>query len=218
MIRTGRWQDVLADVTSCHSVITDPPYGESTHADARSSTGEEGISYAHFTDADVKQFVAYWTQRATRWIVALTSHDLIPSYFDAYRFAGWYSFAPVPVATKNPAPRMACDGPTNSCVYAMVARPKTREALAWRSLPGHYVVPVALGGQGRGKPLELCSALVRDYSNPGDLIVDPFAGLGGIPMAAIGMRRHAIGAEMDAEIAAEANSRRAQLALMEDAL
>lgn len=214
MIRAGRWQDVLSDVTSCHSVITDPPYGESTHAGARSSTGEEGISYAHFTDADVKQFVAHWTQIATRWIVALTSHDLIPSYYDAYRLAGWYPFAPVVIATKNPTPRMAGDGPTASCVHAMVARPKTREAMAWRSLPGHYVVPLAVGGQGRGKPPELCNALIRDYSNPGDLVVDPFAGLGGIVRAANGMGRTGLGAEIDPAIAEIANSRREQMVML----
>jgi 23S rRNA G2445 N2-methylase RlmL len=31
-LRLGRWQDVLADVTECDAVITDPPYGERTHS------------------------------------------------------------------------------------------------------------------------------------------------------------------------------------------
>lgn len=214
MIRLGRWQDALVDVQQCHSVITDPPYGASTHAGARSSTGEDGIAYEPFTSENVIEFVFQWSARTTRWIIALTSHDLIPAYEDAFKAAGMYGFAPVAIITKNPAPRMAGDGPTSSTVYAMVARRRTREASKWRSLPGHYIVPLASGGQGRGKPAELCRALVRDYSDPGDLIVDPFAGHGGIVRAAIGMGRRAIGAEMNQEAHAVAMSMSVQIEMI----
>ena len=33
-LRLGRWQDALADVASVGTIITDPPYGERTHAGA----------------------------------------------------------------------------------------------------------------------------------------------------------------------------------------
>lgn len=34
-LRCGRWQDVLADVTQCDAVITDPPYSDKTHSGQR---------------------------------------------------------------------------------------------------------------------------------------------------------------------------------------
>lgn len=216
MIRTGPWQSALADLGSCDAVITDPPYGSRTHAGARSNCAErsEGVAYDVFTPLQVLELVFSWASRTRRWIVALTSHDLIPAYEDAYAAIGWYSFAPVAIVARNPTPRMAGDGPTSSTVYAMVARPRTREAMTWRSLPGHYVVPAATGGNGRGKPEELCCALVRDYSDPGDLVVDPFAGLGGIVRAANGMGRRSIGAEIDPVVARDANSRREQMVML----
>ena len=48
------------------------------------------------------------------------------------------------------------------------------------------------------------NALVRDYSRPGDLVCDPFAGWGSTLAAAVANGRRAIGAEMDAAAHAEA--------------
>jgi DNA modification methylase len=51
------------------------------------------------------------------------------------------------------------------------------------------------------------SALVRDYSRPGDLICDPFAGWGSTLAAAVANGRRAIGSEMDRDAFNEANRR-----------
>ena len=50
---------------------------------------------------------------------------------------------------------------------------------------------------GRGKPPWLLDALVRDYSDAGHLVCDPFAGWGSTLVAARNAGRNAIGAEMD---------------------
>jgi site-specific DNA-methyltransferase (adenine-specific) len=57
------------------------------------------------------------------------------------------------------------------------------------------------------KPLALMRALVRDYSRPGDLIVDPFAGGATTLLAAAMEGRRAIGAECDPETFAKAVKR-----------
>jgi DNA modification methylase len=41
------------------------------------------------------------------------------------------------------------------------------------------------------------SDIVRDYSRPGDLVVDPYAGAGTTLLAAHRIGRRAVGAEMD---------------------
>lgn len=49
------------------------------------------------------------------------------------------------------------------------------------------------------KPLELMKYLVRTYSNPGELVVDPFMGRGTTLMAAVETGRFAIGCERERE-------------------
>jgi DNA modification methylase len=47
------------------------------------------------------------------------------------------------------------------------------------------------------KPLPLMESLVRDFTDPGDLILDPFAGSGTTGVAAIRLGRRFIGWEKD---------------------
>lgn len=48
-----------------------------------------------------------------------------------------------------------------------------------------------------GKPLGLMQAIVRDYSRPGDLVVDPFAGSGTTALACAIEGRRCITSEKD---------------------
>lgn len=88
-------------------------------------------------------------------------------------------------------------------------RPADQPTRIWRALPGAYVVDRQRGGGGggRGKPESLEAALVRDYSNPGDLVCDPCAGRGGFLVAALAAGRRAVGAELDPAVAADARAR-----------
>jgi hypothetical protein len=218
MIRLGRWEDVLADVRP-DSVIADPPYGDRTHEGARSTKdidvdvddfggNIEGIAYDPWTPTDVGNFVGSWAPRTRRWIVAMTSHDLIPAWESAYLAAGMYYFAPVVAVIKGMTVRVRADGPASWAIYCMAARHRDDAAMSydgrkeghiWRSLPGGYAGPADTknAAMGRGKPRWLCEALVRDYSNKGDLVVDPLAGWGSIPRAAESLGRRSEGAECD---------------------
>ena len=46
-------------------------------------------------------------------------------------------------------------------------------------------------------PVPLIQALLRSFSRPGDLVLDPFAGAGTVPRAALELGRRAIGYEID---------------------
>lgn len=217
-LRLGRWQDVLADV-EVDALITDPPFGERTHAAWREGERHAGkhykggiaaklkrklIDYQHWTPEDVHAFVAHWAERTRGWIVALTSHDLAPSWQEAFEAAGRYSFAPIPCVTWGGSIRLSGDGPSSWTVWAMVSRPRTRAFQKWGTLPGAYLVQ---GGQntwlregsggGRGKPLDLMKHLVCDYSRPGDIIGDPCSGRATTGVAALLKGRRFIGAEVD---------------------
>lgn len=57
------------------------------------------------------------------------------------------------------------------------------------------------------KPLELMRYMVRTYSNPGDIVLDPFMGSGTTAVACVLEKRNFIGFEMDEEYFNSANKR-----------
>lgn len=212
-LRLGKWQDELADV-EVDAIVCDPPYGSHTHDGAHgqrydaTTPGGEAPNYQHWTEADVSAFVAASADRCRGWMVALTSSDLIAAWQSAYRAVGRYSFAPVACVIRGMTVRLGGDGPSSWTLYAMVARPSTRAFATWGTLPGAYIgTPSRESGTGRGKPAWLMNAIVRDYSRPGDLICDPFAGWGSTLAAAVANNRRAIGSEMDADAFNEATRR-----------
>jgi hypothetical protein len=220
-LRLGRWQDELGDV-EVDAIVSDPPYGGRTHAsepvrgyDGGSATwptdgGTGGLapSYATWTPSDVRDFVTAWTDRCRGWMVCQTSHDLIPAWEQAYADVGRYCFAPIPCVMRGMSVRLAGDGPSSWSVYAVVARPRSVEFSRWGTLDGAYHGPKSTtAGGGRGKPDWLMQALVRDYTRPGDLVCDPFAGWGSTLAAATALGRRAIGSEMDVDAFNEATRR-----------
>lgn len=46
--------------------------------------------------------------------------------------------------------------------------------------------------------------IINRYSNPGDLVFDPFAGLGTVPMMAVRMNRRGYGCELNSGYFADA--------------
>lgn len=220
-LRCGRWQSVLADVTECDALITDPPYSERTHAsytpraEAGHRDGAKGaaeskwanrvaaglidgrreIDYAALTADDLIEMVAHWSPRVSGWTCWLTSHDLVPAYDAALSDRGRYVFAPLPCVIRGMTVRLVGDGPSSESVSLVVARPRTSAMAKWGTLPGHYYGPsercIVVGG----KPLWLMRAIIRDYTRPGDLVLDPCAGGGTTLLAAVMEGRRAIGAE-----------------------
>jgi site-specific DNA-methyltransferase (adenine-specific) len=228
-LRMGRWQDVLADVEACDAVITDPPYSARTHSGHNGAAGvvdESGwaerhglddkrarrrsLSYEAQTEAGAHDLVEAFTARCKGWIAVISDHESQAWYAHAAESAGRYVFAPLPFVELGSRPRLCGDGPSSWTCWITAARPRARRFQGWGTLPGAYVrrgggeqVKLVVGG----KPLWLMSALVRDYSRPGDLIVDPFAGGGTTLLAAAMEGRRAIGAEMDPETYAKAVKR-----------
>lgn len=205
-VRLGRWQDVLADVGEVDAVICDPPYSAHTHEghnegeeQTRSVTGQatrEAIAYDAVDADEVAHIVNSWATRCRGWFVAMTSHDLVPAYESALRAHGRYVFAPVPVIQKRP--RLLGDGPASWAVYLMASRPRSLDFMGWGCLPGAYEAPTVKGsGIAGAKPLGLMRAIVRDYSRPGDLVVDPFCGSGTTALACAMEGRRCVTSEVD---------------------
>lgn len=214
-LRCGRWQDVLGDVTSVVAVITDPPFSERTAKGFKSNPewsseigAQPGIEYGAISSSEIVAAVDSWTPRTERWFVAFGDHITAFAWEAALQASGWLTFAPLPWIKPDAPPRFLADGPASQSEYVttaerdrvQVARPRS---LAYaedrRSRPGYYLAARGKGPVQGTKDLATMRRLVRDYSLPGDLIVDPFAGWATTILACALEGRRAIGAEMDPE-------------------
>jgi len=200
------------------TIITDPPFGARTHAGARTCAKHDThgvVAFEHWTSTDVINFVDWAVPRTRRWIAVMTSHDLVPEWEASFRASGWYSFAPVGIVIRGMGVRRQGDGPASWTLWLVAARSRSRTAMAnpvsngtalWRSLPGGYSwTRGKTAGQGLDKPVSGLAELVRDYSNPGDRVCDPFAGHGSALVASVMAGRIAIGSEIDRSRARVAN-------------
>lgn len=215
-LRLGRWQDVMADV-EVDAEISDPPFGARVHefvVDGRlDGSSIEGLrpEFAAWTSDHVHEYVSRRSPLVRAWMVSLTSHDLIPAWEAAHAEANRYCFAPVPCVMRGMSFRKQGDGPSSWAIYAIVARPRSKDFMGGWTRDGAYSGPPGHeSGGGRGKPAWLMNALVRDYTKPGELVSDPFAGYGGTLAAALANGRRAIGAEVDPDAFAEAQRRLAR--------
>ncbi len=214
-LRCGMWQDALRDFTPDNpvdSLIFDAPYSKETHEGSAEAERYDGVDpagmtpdYGYLTRDDVFAFVESWHPRCSGWMASITDDVLAPIWKEAYRSVDRVAFASVPIVMRGMSLRNLGDGPSSWAVYAMVSRPRGKKWIGSGARPGAYECsPPRDASKGRGKPHKLLSALVRDYSTPGELVCDPFAGWGSTLIAARSLNRRAVGAEMDAEAYAKA--------------
>jgi DNA modification methylase len=129
------------------------------------------------------------------WAVVFGDHESFRWHEAAFQAVGWLTFAPVVWVRKDSAPRFFADGPANAAEYILVARPRRLPTVRF-SRPGIYESGINRDGLLTGaKPVDLMRAIVRDYSEPGDLIVDPFCGSGTTALAAAMEGRRCITSE-----------------------
>lgn len=198
-LRYGDWREVLANVEA-DAVITDPPYSKRTHSGQPDNGGSDGferrdLDYNALTNEDAEALVLSWVPRCRGWFVVLSDSDQSIVYRAAFERSGLTGFQPLPCVIRGMTVRLAGDGPSSWAIYANVGRPKS--LCKWGTLPGAYT-----GGRGErehigGKPLWLMRAIIRDYTKPGDLVVDPCAGMATTLIAARMEGRRAVGAEVD---------------------
>jgi site-specific DNA-methyltransferase (adenine-specific) len=196
-LRLGRWQDALRRVT-CDTLITDPPFTARTASGYRSGSAVgSSIELGYDTIEPriyCRFFVRAWRSRVRRWFVIFSDHVAAPHWLEALEAADLYTFPPVIWAKTNGAPRFMGDGPSSQVEQILVARQRIDMPRRYR--PGYYLHAVARGaGLIGSKPLGLVRQLVRDYSEPGDRICDPHAGLGTSLLAARLEQRASVGAE-----------------------
>lgn len=219
-LRCGDWRERLADVSG-DALCTDPPYSERVVLGYRSGSdptldrGVYNIPYAAWKESDAIDLARWAAERIRFWAIVFNDHVGARWLESAFREVGWYVFAPIPWCRTDPPPRVNGDGPCSATEWITIARPRRKQGSdRMGSRPGFYVYagtsaarygeqPVVTGQ----KPLDLMRILLRDYSLPGDMIVEPFCGGGTTLLAAAIEGRKAIGAEVDPSTYAKAVDR-----------
>lgn len=196
---------------SVDCIITDPPYDARTHQNARSNRnryGNSGGGNRVLSGGSDVQFDAWDhpTQLALfeelgritrRWVVANLSTDTAfrfevdtpPAGLRLLRVGVWVKTNPMPIVSAD-RPAMGWE------TIAFLHRDDTKPSWNNGGRAMNYVGPTAQGtGHPTSKPLPMVAGWVRAFTDPGDLILDPFAGSGTTLRAAKDEGRRAVGYE-----------------------
>lgn len=207
-MRLGKWQDSPPEIVD--HVICDPPYDDATHSGGRRAvtgrTTNTGIvacleiPFDPLTVEDIAE-VASLTAIAERWILAFCSAEQLGTYReladDEWIRAGAF-------VKTNPTPQFSGDRPATWGDGIAIMHRAGRKR--WNGGGDPAVWFAARGYQKRAdkhhpteKPLALMAQLVRDFTDPGDLIWDPYAGSATTGVAALRLGRRFLGHEVEPE-------------------
>lgn len=208
----GDCREVLPTLGKVRHIITDPPYEDELHkvfGSARSIRTDGKKRSRHDTlgfvgvNADRAEFSRFMVGACEGWLIAFSLAEGIRAWRDDIQAAGGKWDQTVFWIKPDSTPRFNGQGPARGAECA---------AVAWCG-PGHrswnaggkrgiytYCVNVARQGEHpTEKPLPLMVEIVTDFTQPGDLICDPFAGSGTTGIACVKTARQFVGIEHDAK-------------------
>jgi hypothetical protein len=209
----------LPDGSVTH-VLTDPPYSDHTHSKqwigaaltaqgkARVSTAHAGLGFDPITEEVARAFGAQCARLVQRWTLVFSDLEW------HYRWREWMPLPHVRACVwdkVDSAPQFTGDRPAASAEVFVLFHPEGKKR--WNGGGKRNVYRYAVNGEKGAnphpstKPLDLMEAIIRDFTDPGDLIVDPFCGSGTTGVAAKRLGRRFIGWERDPKYAAIAEKR-----------
>lgn len=222
----------LPDKSVAH-VITDPPYSEHTHAKVRrggsthlpDETRPGMPKRAVISTAAVLGFEAMrpgqreacaleFARVACRWVLEFSDQEGAGPWVEANVAAGLDHIRIGQWVKLNATPQFTGDRPATGCEAIVIAHPGGRKR--WNGGGRHAVWTHAIemnrGGENARlhttqKPIPLMLDLVADFTDPDELILDPFCGSGTTGVAALRLGRRFIGIELSEAYAKVARER-----------
>jgi hypothetical protein len=188
------WRELGPELSGIDVVLTDPPFGEATHAGARTQLNLDG-PYIGFESIAPGEFLAACgrlTDLALRWVVMTCEWQqaalLAGSGLPLVRLGVWVK--------PNGAPQFSGDRPgTGWEAVAIFHRPGKKH---WNG-GGHHAVwtlPRTEGPHPTQKPVRLLCDWVKLFSDAGETVLDPYMGAGTTGVACVRMGRRFIGVEV----------------------
>lgn len=192
----GDCMEILPTLGKVDAVITDPPYSANTHKMAKTNKGAgHGVSLITFealTGEGFDAVMAACLERSEGWVVATCDYKHAARFYEAPQFVRLGAWV-----KPNPMPQISADRPGQGFETVLIlhsgARPKK-----WNrgGASGVWQFPVHTGSEvPTQKPLALAASFVNDFTQPGELVADPFLGSGTTGVAALSAGRRFVGIE-----------------------
>jgi site-specific DNA-methyltransferase (adenine-specific) len=208
-LHLGDCLDILpmAAEGSVDAVITDPPFSKTVHTNARAANGSMNennyglvsvvnkIDFEPLSKESIRD--AFALCRSRKWIISfmdwrymLYFEEFPPDGLEFIRFGIWHK--------TQYAPQFSGDRPAHGWeAIAILHPPGTKKwngggkSAVWSSAVEHN------NKHKTAKPLPLINKLVSEFSEPGDLVLDPFMGSGTTGVACVQLGRNFIGIEKE---------------------
>lgn len=203
----GNCIDVLSTLDRVDHVITDPPYcldfGKCVTRGRRdATTRKRPMGYAAFAPDDVRAVGPILAGLASRWCLVWSDVESTALWREALaelryvRTGAWFR--------TNPCPQFTGDRPGIAFEAVTICHAQGRMrwngggcCAAWSHHQPHGTTGGPENDHPTPKPLALMLDLVADFTDPGETILDPFAGSGTTGVAALRLGRKFIGVEKD---------------------
>lgn len=206
---------------SVDHVICDPPYSERVHAGAGAARDPEQagdtcgdvLDFGHLTDEARARLAVEFVRCARRWILVFCDEESVYPWMIDLRTAGAEWCCKGTWLKEGAMPRMDGTRPAYGTeAICMAHAPRVKGKTRWNGGGKVGVYPFPVNGEGprshpTQKPLALMEALVRDFTDAGETILDPFAGSGTTGVACKRLGRSFIGWERDPKYHAIATKR-----------
>lgn len=201
-------------------VLMDPPYSERVHrrlgSEGRSDghKGRGALTFSHLT-RDMARAVAEHVCRVTRrWILIFCDELSFGMWVDAIEMSGGEYVRKGCWDKTDAMPQMSGDRPSTGTEEIVIAHaPRESGRMRWNGggkkavYRGLAQEPGIRRWHPAQKPQWLLRALIADFTDPGELILDPFGGVASAGIAALSSGRRYIGWELDPQFHAIATAR-----------
>lgn len=216
-LRLGSALDGLAALgdNAIDHTICDPPYSAHVHTSFRSVARGGGVKknamgFAHFPAGARRKHGAQIARVTRLWILVFSDMEGQRDWHNALEKDGHAEHVRFGLWDRKGtgAPQTTGDRPAAGAEAIEIAhgiRQKGEGRMVWNGggKDGVWRCNVVPGRRRRHvteKPLQLMEALIRDFTQPGDLVCDPYAGSGTTGVAAMRAGRRFLGWEVDPRV------------------
>ena len=202
----GDCREVLPGLSGVDLLMSDPPYDANTHKNACGAGGADsgrgfvGAAFASISVVELRHVLSLcahamnppaWCVATMAWHYPAAMYEEPPSGWNFIRCGVWVK--------PNGAPQFSGDRPAPGWEAVCILHTDAGGRMSWNGGGNRAVWTCGIeqGEHPTQKPLKLVGEWVRLFSNPGDLVLDPFMGSGTTLVAAKELGRRAIGIEIE---------------------
>lgn len=197
----GRWSDFDLEGLEIDHTISDPPYTAKVHAGMVNGFRQRvSLGFDSYDPHGQKEGIAKLSGIASRWTLLFCAIEHIGVFAEIVpdrwvRGMAWVK--------PDAMPQFSGDRPAmwGECIAAMHSehQKKRWNAKGKKGIYTHTICREAERFHETQKPLALMMDLIRDFTEEGDTIFDPYMGSGTTGVAALMLGRNFIGCEINKE-------------------